>query len=676
VDQDWRPGFQPTGRAAIPHHDDVLQAIRADLEKADRKGRESLRYFTITHLYNAGLPEDGLQTYRSGLSKLINSLSWQREIARPVAIDPQRTVFRIDLRDYQWNDAVWGMILAAYPYGITYRTDTADYCYKATGCKLPHVRADWFVFAASRPPLYHEVLQLPATAGELEAQLRVDVKGNRQQRKRVARAGFNGSGVAVSNNRLIERHAFNDGAYWKSFDFKKPDKNGEDRRNLFKYPLGPGPEAGTFRHDGGEIIFSLPNGLQGYLLVDATGKRVDRGPADLVKDPRQKEGAVLNGISCMSCHTRGVIDKPDQVRELVLKRRLFFDEEVVRGVLDLYPPREVFQRLFEADAGRFARAVKGATGAPPGGTDPIVALASRYEWELDRDLAAAEAGLGREEFAKGLDRSKELGPIFGILLNEGGTVQRQVWEDHFADLVRELKLGEFYRPPVPPNDTITNSIGMRLKRIQAGKFRVRSPGREDEKEHPREVEITRPFFIGVCEVTQEQFQAVMGNNPSKFQGPGHEKHPVERVSWEDAVAFCRKLSELEIEKAAGRAYRLPTEAEWEYAARAGSDSSYTFGEDPRLLDDHAWYAGNAGGTTHPVGQKKPNGWGLYDTYGNVREWCADYYESGSPLRVLRGGSYDDGAGTCRSAARRSSFEKFGDALYGFRVVFRIEQKNP
>jgi formylglycine-generating enzyme required for sulfatase activity len=235
---------------------------------------------------------------------------------------------------------------------------------------------------------------------------------------------------------------------------------------------------------------------------------------------------------------------------------------------------------------------------------------------------------------------------------------------------------------------------MRLKRIPAGTFRMGSPGQETREEHPHEVEITRPFFIGACEVTQEEYEKVMGTNPSHFKGPQTARHPVEKVSWEDAVAFCQKLSDRPDERAHGRVYRLPTEAEWEYAARAGSDSAYAFGADPRLLDDHAWYAGNAGGATHPVGLKKANAWGLFDMHGNVREWCADYYdegyypkgprrdppgpsESAAPFRVLRGGSWADADDACRSAARRSSLEGFATGRgYGFRVVLLIDEKKP
>jgi formylglycine-generating enzyme required for sulfatase activity/serine/threonine protein kinase len=707
------PDFNPQVARRFLTAADVLGAIRNDLEKAHRKDREFFRYFTITHLYNAGLPEDGLQTYRFALSKLANSLSREPEITTPVAIDPQRTIFRIDLRDYQWTDTVWARLLAEYPYGVTYRTETAKYCYNATRCQLPHVRADWFVFEASKPPLYHEILQLPATDTELEAQLGINVTDNRRGED-VVRAGFNKSGVAVNNNRMIERHPYprDDGAYWKSFDFRKPGGRGEDLRNIKEHPLGPGPEAGAFRHDGGEIIFNLPNGLQAYMLVNGKGERINKGDTDLVIDPNQREKAVINGISCMSCHTRGMRDAHDEVRGQVEDHRLAYHPDVYQGVMRLYKKRGVFKQLLDKDTERFARAVKAATGMPPTGTDPIVALASRYDWELDGGLAAAEAGLEKGEFLKELARSKELGRLLGPLQNEGGTVQRAAWANRFADVVRELRPeeGQPFKPPNPvpikaEEGVIQNSIGMKLRRIPAGKFLMGTPGEKNTEELPHEVRITRPFFIGVYEVTQEEFQQVMSTNPSHFSRKGEGKDavkdireeelkrfPVESVSWDDAVKFCKKLSALEL--AHGRVYRLPTEAEWEYACRAGSKSAYTFGDGPAQLNEHAWYAANSQDRTHSVGQKKPNAWGLHDMHGNVREWCGDYYdetyyrksvpqdpagpeESPLPERVLRGGSYEDQDRGCRSADRSSSIQNFENGTgYGFRVVLVIDDKAP
>jgi hypothetical protein len=205
----WIEAAAPDFAPAAPDRkfispDDLYRYIRDDLEKALETDRPFYRYFTITHLANAGLPEDGLQTYRLGLSKLVNSLSWRRSITVPTAVDPGRTILRIDMRDYEWKEAVWELILAEYPYRLIEPVASAQLCTVLTNCPLPHVRADWFVAAASRPPLYHRLLQLPPTAEELEEFFRVDAAGD-IRKNRVARAGFNGSGVANAN-RMIERH--------------------------------------------------------------------------------------------------------------------------------------------------------------------------------------------------------------------------------------------------------------------------------------------------------------------------------------------------------------------------------------------------------------------------------------------------------------------------------------
>ena len=190
------------------------------------------------------------------------------------------------------------------------------------------------------------------------------------------------------------------------------------------------------------------------------------------------------------------------------------------------------------------------------------------------------------------------------------------------------------------------------------------------------MKISRPFFLGIHEVTQGQYQAVMGNNPSQFKGS--DDLPVENVSWLDAVNFCNKLSErekltpfyridgTEVTVVGGNGYRLPTEAEWEYACRAKSATLYPFGDDASKLDEYAWSEHNSESKTHPVGQKLPNAWGLYDMLGNVWEWCADgylekYYASSPPAdppgavrashRVIRGGCWTPFPGCCRSAYR-------------------------
>ena len=180
--------------------------------------------------------------------------------------------------------------------------------------------------------------------------------------------------------------------------------------------------------------------------------------------------------------------------------------------------------------------------------------------------------------------------------------------------------------------------------------------------------ISKDYYLGVYEVTQAQYEKVMGKNPSHFEKRVIRKsdssmYPVEMVSWEDAMEFCRKLSDLPEEKATGRLYRLPTEAEWEYACRAGSKTACNFGDDWKALGGYAWFNLNGNEQTHPVGERKANTWGLYDMHGNVWEWCSDWYgeyQKGAVIdpvelrgwdRVIRGGGGGNFPESCRSAAR-------------------------
>ena len=172
--------------------------------------------------------------------------------------------------------------------------------------------------------------------------------------------------------------------------------------------------------------------------------------------------------------------------------------------------------------------------------------------------------------------------------------------------------------------------------------------------------LTKGFWMAKTEVTQSQWVQVMGNNPSKFKAAGSNA-PVETASWNDCQAFIARLNATLIEQMAE--LRLPTEAEWEYACRAGTQTAYCFGDDAAKLGDYAWHSKNSDMTSHPVAEKKPNAWGLYDMHGNVWEWCSDFYgkypdavqnpvgPARGPGRVGRGGGWDDFAEDCRAAYR-------------------------
>jgi hypothetical protein len=412
----------------------LIELIHTDLSSLPERDRRFTRFFTLTHLANLGLRNDELETYRVALAKLLNGLSWNKELFKLKAIDVNQTVFRVDIRDYQWSEGVWRLLTDAYPYGILWDHPQAKSCFEMVGEQLPMVRADWFLAQASKPPLYHDILQLPRTEPELEKQLHIDLLENIRQ-ERVVRAGFNGSGVS-RNNRLVERHSSPFGSYWRSYDFA----NNVGQRNLFAFPLGPGLGAKGFQPNGGEVIFSLPNGLNAYMLIDEKGNRLDKAPIAVVSDPKRPDRTVENGISCMSCHVRGLIPVKDQIRPHVEKNLASFSQQELETIKALYPSEERLGALMAKDNARFRASVEQLGGKLTAG-DAITNLVAYYEQEVDLATAAAELGFRPDELSAKLAQSSSLLRVLGPLRVSGGTVQRQVFTESIPELVRELKLG-------------------------------------------------------------------------------------------------------------------------------------------------------------------------------------------------------------------------------------------
>jgi uncharacterized protein (TIGR02996 family) len=272
-----------------------------------------------------------------------------------------------------------------------------------------------------------------------------------------------------------------------------------------------------------------------------------------------------------------------------------------------------------------------------------------------------------------------------------GCPMRQAQEDRMRCLLAQGVL-----PCLP---RLCNSISMQLVMVPPGTFLMGSPEAEEgrcENEHSQqEVEIRRGFYIGVHPVTQRQYETVIGANPSYFHSgsKGGPDHPVEQVSWTDAQTFCQRLSSRDEERRTGRVYRLPMEAEWEYACRAGTSSPFWWGAkasstQANFFDETPSLGAElpSPGQTSAVGQYPPNPWGLYDMHGNVYEWCADWYEEPYALlgnksepqgprertgRVWRGGSWFNSCHASRAARRLANRPSFRNFLTGFRVVMTL-----
>ena len=433
---DWAATSTTSGAFISPS--EVLNIIETHVMSLAPFDRAFARYFTMTHLYNAGEPPSILQEYRKGLNKLVNSLSWGVTVTNPQPIDPQETIFYIDLRHYEWdrNDG-WTTIEAEYPYHIAFdaptQTALKEQLRRLQGemqADIPSVHVDWFVAQASLPPLYHDLLSLPLTDRELETRLEVDVIRNilNAPGVRVWRAGTNNSGVS-NNNRVIERHTSRYGAYWKSYDFA----GSIGTQNIFTHPL-------AFTHDGGEVVFNLPNGLQGYYVTNATGFRLDDAPINIVSNPAASDPTVRNGLSCFGCHTEGMKTFEDQVRSVIENNATpAYDKE---QALRLYVEQSEMDALVQDDMDRYKEALEATDGAF-GDIEPISRFHEVYQDEVDLAYAAAVVGLEPEAFLENIRENIGLQNIGLLVLDsENGSMKRDTWTSNFIAMIYALDFPE------------------------------------------------------------------------------------------------------------------------------------------------------------------------------------------------------------------------------------------
>ena len=441
--------------------EEMLDSIQNHVSSLSPFDRPFARYFTITHLYNAGETTEALGAYQRALSKLVNSLSWGREVIRPQPINPEETIFYIDLRDYEWEIGTnrWTQIEQMYPYTIEFDAPTQTNLREkltrlrqAMNCEVPFIHVDWFLATAALPPLYHDILGLPETDRELEGRLEVNVVENIRNAagKRVWRAGFSDSGVS-NHNRVVERHTSRYGAYWKSYDFA----GSAGTQNIFTHPL-------SFTHDGGEIIFNLPNGLQAYLLVDAGGNRLDAAPISIVSNPAASDPTVRNGHSCIGCHTEGMKTFEDGVRAVVEKNpNPPFDKA---RALRLYTEQSVMDTLVSEDTERYQRALE-AAGDVFGGIEPVQRFYEAFQGPIDAAHAAAAVGLETEALLQKIQGNAGLQNL-GLLVLENGTMKRDTWTEQFSEVIVALS---------SPDSTVVKPIVPQTERIPGESVHIPDP---------------------------------------------------------------------------------------------------------------------------------------------------------------------------------------------------------
>ncbi len=439
-------------------NEEMHKIMADDLSSLAAEERKNIRYITLTHLYNACVNRDQLDIYRTGISKLVNSLSWTKGIFKPVPVGKFGTIYRINLSLYGWlpgqtsEKGMWELIEKAYPYGFKVEkgidNDFSEVV-SQTKTNTPYVHADWFANRAGKPPLYHALLNLPLTDTELEKDfLSVDVlsnikkteQGNKNASTRVIRAAVQDSGVS-NHNRMIERHKSKYGWYWKSYDFA----GSVGKQDLEQNPLGPNETPVTFEHDGGEMIFTLPNGLDGYLVTNAASCRIDVAPTAIVSDPKSQDKAVRPGSSCMGCHYKGKIPAADFVRDSITSKKQQFitehGQKAFQAVLNLYPPKKEFSAAINQEQQDFLKQLALA-GVDPSKDEPVSALANSFEDQLDKVKIAATLGIDPKEIENFLKFDAVASSLIGSVRKDGETIPRDKFCTYFSAILNQ-KNGTF-----------------------------------------------------------------------------------------------------------------------------------------------------------------------------------------------------------------------------------------
>jgi hypothetical protein len=438
----------------------ALTAIRDHLrDKVQAADRPFQRYLTLVNLYNnPSVTDESIRIHRAAVSKLLNSLSWEKEITVPRPIDePARTILNFDLRAYGWNARDWVEVEKAFPYGVLHtenrplleiETEIA----KLTHTRLPVIRGDWFVATSSRPPLYDRLLKLPATLTELEVKTFGVYLERNFNNNTLRRGGLVTSGVS-RHNRLVERHRTPFGAYWRSYDFK----SSAGRGNLLLFPLGPRFHGNdfddqAFEQAGGEVIFNLPNGLQGYMLADAKDNRLDvPAPVGIVSDKSEASGTpeIVNGISCLACHSSGMKPFRDEIRE---HPAVFAAAR--EKVQQLHPLPDEMDKLLARDEDLFLRNLDEAMGdfLRFGELDkadirelvrrlnePVGEVARLYTKDLTPEAVAAELGLPNVDALQGAIRGNPRLQEFGLgPLLDTHALKRELWDDNRFSLFHRV----------------------------------------------------------------------------------------------------------------------------------------------------------------------------------------------------------------------------------------------
>ncbi len=437
---DYRPAASCAGQLFA--FDDLYADVQSDLRQAASDDRPFLRYVTLTNRYNAGACADTLDRERFAIGKLVNMLSPRATVASPVAVDRQELIYRIDLRDYDWDRTIrvdgrdfpdaWEAIIAASPYAVPFVGDRADDLRDDTLTDVPILNADAMLDAAALGNLYYALIGVDVDqplSVFIRDRLGVDVLDDIQSGDAV-RAGTTRSQI-TRQDRVLERHELGvrQGAFWQSFDFDP----GAAGQSIFNNPF-------SFEPGGTEVIFTLPNGLLGFIIANRDDTIVTE--SDILLDTFQDDFVARTSVSCSNCHAQGFNGAVDEVGPYVQANRLSLQRDDVEAVAENYPSAADFARIIESDTQNYLLALRRAN-LPATGSDPIAASYVRFNLDLDLAGAAGELGVTPDELRRNLNL---LDPALAIL--NGLTMDRDDFSAVFeASLCRLQLISENHPDP-------------------------------------------------------------------------------------------------------------------------------------------------------------------------------------------------------------------------------------
>jgi hypothetical protein len=440
---------------------EVKRWIDEDLAKLPSRDRGKVVYFDMSHVYG-GSTASQTDTLRKAFFKFVNSVSSASEITVPEAVNAERTLFRVKLDTYGWQESDLSQLLAIHPFPLEAVELAPEPILLPNATGLPsapvedvgaprqppmpvleeatvkYLRIDWFLKTASRAPFYYDLLDMPSRLFLLEQKLGIDTVQNLEAAE-VVRAGFANSQVAAQQ-RVIERHASPDGAYWRTFEFGSSQGN----KNVFQNPLGPGSifadvSDKRFAADGHEVIYHLPNGLLGFAIFNGDGNRLDVAPSG--QNDGIKDNATVNaGVSCMACHNAGFIDKQDHVRAGASTFAEAFTEDEMALITSLYKDATTLSAAIEADSRRFHGPLAELEIAPTT-DDPVSTAARRYMEPMTVREAAAYFGLSSSELVEKVRASDLVGRLLAGHV-AADAIDRQFWEQNFRQIFSVIDRGE------------------------------------------------------------------------------------------------------------------------------------------------------------------------------------------------------------------------------------------